>query len=302
MNERRKRKGIMLARPYERRRLTEPKFGWASAPFITCQPKLDGERCVACADSVTKEVVLLSSTALPFPYFHHIKDALREFFDVYPDVKLDGELYIHGQPFEVISSIAGRTTNQHPDEELLEYHIFDVAHPDNLLQSNRLLKLTTWYGDFFYKHSFLKAVQSRAIDNDYRVVENEIASAVANGYEGIILRHPLKQYEEKRSSWIMKFKPRKVDIYVITNCIEAIDKDGYEKGMLGAFVVNSGDCGTFEVGAGTLSHKGREWVWHNQSEVVGKMLVLAYNSTHESGIPRHAVALSIHGIPDDILH
>ena len=298
MAERRKRQGIMLARPYERRRLTTPKFGWTDCVTLFTQPKLDGERCVA---SLNPEgnVTLTTSTGLRFVHLNHIKDALRQqVFAKHSGIVLDGELYRHNTPFEWIHSVASQMVAPHEEEESLEYHVFDLKLK-GYTQMERFEMLDIALSDT-NPAGPIKKVETKEVVNDYKLIEEEINSAVAQAYEGIILRHPFGDYEEKRSSWVMKFKPRSFDQYKIANMVEAVDKHGIPKGMLGAFVVED-ELGTFEVGAGAINHQGRVWIWNNQQEVLGKPLVVAYNSKTDKGIPRHAVALSIIGIPDNFL-
>ena len=299
MITRRKRAGIMLARPYEARRLTLPKFGWSTCEKVLVQPKLDGERCVAYMKD--GEVVLESSTQLPIQHLNHIrKEVKRLLTSLNSNVKLDGELYRHATPFEWIASVVSQQHAPHAEEASLQYHVFDINMPI-ITQQSRIYMLDALL--FAYSLDLQSVLQVRTLEVPCspESVESEIATATANSYEGIIIRHPRGIYEEKRSSYVMKFNPRSFDTYRIMNFVEAIDKNGTPKGCLGAFVVDSGDCGAFEVGAGTLTQNGREWVWRNQDQVWGKDLVVAYNSKHESGIPRHAVALSIAGIPDNLL-
>ena len=298
MITRRKRSGIMLARPYEARRLTHPKFGWSTCEKVLVQPKLDGERCVAYMKD--GEVVLESSTQLPIQHLNHIREEVKQLFStVTKAIKLDGELYRHATPFEWIASVASQQHAPHAEESSLQYHVFDLNVPA-VSQQTRIYFLDGLFAEYPDLQNVVR-VRTLEVPCSPESVESEIATATANAYEGIIIRHPRGIYEEKRSSYVMKFKPRSFDTYRIMNFVEAIDKHGTPKGCLGAFVVDSGDCGAFEVGAGTLTQNGREWVWLHQGEVWGKDLVVAYNSKHDSGIPRHAVALSIAGIPDNLL-
>ena len=298
MSERRKRQGIMLARPYERRRLTVRKFGWSDSGTVLIQPKLDGERCLARTE-YAEDVSLTTSTGLRFTHLNHIKSALYTWiFNKHSGLTLDGELYRHNTPFEWIHSVASQEITPHEEEESLEYHVFDIKI-HGYTQTERLSLLEIIF-DGVPANSPIKLVPTKEVANNYQLVEEEINLAVSQAYEGIIIRHQLGEYEEKRSSWVMKFKPRSFDQYPIVDVVEAVDKHGTPKGMVGAFVVED-EMGRFEVGAGAINHQGRVWVWNNSQEVLNKPLVVAYNSKTDKGIPRHAVALSIIGIPDNFL-
>ena len=90
------RQGIMLCSPFEESRLKK----WR-APYIL-QPKLDGIRCRAIVEG-KGNVKLLSSEENEILSVPHINAQLESL--KIDKLELDGELYIHGTPFETIESI-----------------------------------------------------------------------------------------------------------------------------------------------------------------------------------------------------
>ena len=129
-----RRKNIQLAYPFEESRLAKWK-----PPYIV-QPKLDGVRCRAIPiknGSEQNNYTIVSSEENPFWCLPHIQVALDE---LNLDIELDGELYIHNEPFEYISSISSRDVNCHPDYEKLEYHIFDLVD-ENMITLDRMSNL-----------------------------------------------------------------------------------------------------------------------------------------------------------------
>jgi ATP-dependent DNA ligase len=57
-------------------------------------------------------------------------------------------------------------------------------------------------------------------------IMEKLEEFMANNYEGIIVRHPDAPYERKRSTNIMKFKPRREDFYTIIGAEEEISIHG----------------------------------------------------------------------------
>ena len=114
------RTGIMLAHPASDRRVQQlgERF------FI--QPKLNGERCWV--EWFNRETpMLISSYGNEFT-LPHITAALIQ--QNLQGIRLDGELYIHGEPFETIHSIASASRKEvHPRWEEMQYHIFDFKLP-----------------------------------------------------------------------------------------------------------------------------------------------------------------------------
>ena len=102
---------------------------------VYIQPKLDGVRCLIQAEftDVFKDlkVKAYSRTGKEWKNIDHILQDLVPFFDKYPNVILDGELYNHDlkDDFESIISLVRR---QKPDDidmiesrDLVQFHCYD---------------------------------------------------------------------------------------------------------------------------------------------------------------------------------
>jgi ATP-dependent DNA ligase len=117
---------------------------------------------------------------------------------------------------------------------------------------------------------------------------------LAQKYEGIIIRHPFKTYERKRSKWIMKFKPKKTDLYKIIGVNQAADVHGNLKNMMGAFECKGDDGTEFNVGAGMLTHPQREFYWNNPEHAIGKDCLVQYqNINSKSGRPIFGLCVEV---------
>lgn len=269
-------KGIMKAYPFEEKRLAK----W-EPPYIV-QPKYDGVRCRA-VPLDNGDFLLLSSEENPIFSVPHINEALERSV---PQWELDGELYQHEFSFEEIVSITSRTVNLHPDFRAISFHIFDVVR-ENQRQASRIAAINS-----------LKLETSLTIA-PYWICESldEIMRAydqiLESGYEGIIVRHFFAPYERKRSTNVMKFKPKKEDTYVIEDYQEEYSIEGQPKGSLGALVCRSGDGDTFKVGTG-FSTEDRQTMWRDREALRGKVARVQYQHlTSGKKVPRFPVFVEV---------
>lgn len=274
------RSGIMLAQPFEERRLNK----WTSGNII--QPKLDGERCRA-VFGPDKKVTLYSSECNIITSVPHI-NAQLESMNI-SDSELDGELYIHEKDFDKIHSIVSRKVNQHFLSDTMEFHIFDIV--DSLVpQDLRLFALEKLFSD-------VKLPNIKIVSHEWVVDMESIMEVLKRykdeGYEGFILRHPKAPYIRKRSPYMMKFKPKKDDVYKIVGYKEEMSITGHPKGRLGAFILSSDDGANFSVGSG-LNDNDRYIYWQNRDELIGKWCEVQYQHiTPKNKVPRFPVFVQL---------
>ena len=132
--DRPKRTGVMLAYPFEEKRLAK----WEPPYFV--QPKLDGERCRIIVQNGV--VLMLSSTEEIITSCPHIAQRALEKL---PAGEYDGELYRHGWSFEEIHSVVSRRVNLHPDHEQIQFHCFDlIENAQQLVRLSYLCGMSTW--------------------------------------------------------------------------------------------------------------------------------------------------------------
>jgi len=276
------RQGIMLCYPFEEKRLNK----W-DPPFLI-QPKLDGDRCRAIIGP-EGNAVLLSSEENVVESVPHINEALKNLH--LRNVELDGELYIHGAPHEAIHSIVSRTENLHPDYKLAEFHIFDIVSSEvQLTRASKLIDLFPAFQDF----GPLQRVNSKLVESLDEIMQ-ELDRYIQRGYEGFVLRNIEAPYVRKRSVNMMKFKPRKEDLYEIVGTVEEVSKDGVPKMALGALVCRGDDGTLFNVGSGSLlTREAREKLWAVREDLPGKWARVKYqHMTSARGVPRFPVVVEI---------
>lgn len=274
------RSGIMLCYPFDPRRLEK----WATEYFI--QPKFDGDRCRAVVTE-ERQVTLLSSECKVITSVPHINKALAK--SAFPPGEYDGELYIHGTRHQDLRSIVSRTQNLHPDHDLVEYHIFDTVSDQPQQDRVEFLQTTP--------HEWPLVDVPTHLCSSLEKLEELYNLYTSEGYEGIILRKWGSQYIRKRSTEVMKFKPRREDNYLIIGVREEHDIWGKPKGRLGAFTCTGDGAESFDVGSGPiLTAEGRAEYWKNPP--VGKILNVRYQELFESGKPRFPVAYRIMEVKD----
>jgi DNA ligase len=276
-------KNIMKCMPFEEKRLNK----W-SPPYI-CQPKFDGVRCraIPLESPTLVNYVLVSSEENVIFSVPHLNEAFKTLTRYTGQVhEFDGELYRHGLAFEEIVSITSRTENMHPNYRDIQFHLFDVINNDP--QYQRQITVENLRGK-------VEDIQVAPYWVCYSLddVLGVYDELVNKGYEGIIVRNYAAPYERKRSTQVMKFKPKKEDSYVIIGSEEEIDKAGEPKGSLGALICMSGDGLTFNVGTG-FSAQQRQVLWEDRESLVGKVAKIKYQHiTTGKGVPRFPVFVEI---------
>lgn len=293
-----KRKDIMLCQPLDDKNLTRI---FRDAGAVLVQPKLDGERCWVCATASSLNTLsLVSSTGRNIYSVPHIFYAVRSFLAFagapYP---LDGELYAHGKSFEEIASIVSRTANIHEDYTSLRYHVFDIKTRD--AQADRITKLQAdllrWSAQ---EPEWADCIVS--VPTELCLTVEEVHEAYSKycgqGYEGIIVRHPLAPYKIGRPWYILKFKPKREDVYAYVGMEEAISADGSAFGRTGAIICSDAEGQEFKVGPGVgMSHRQLEDMWANRSHYASaphSVRVQYQNLTETGGVPRFGKFIDIY--------
>jgi len=291
------RTGIMLAYPYEPKRLSQ----WASTgpAYGYIQPKLDGIRCRSILMNET--ATLLSSEENEFHSLPTLSKILSAFSSHYGrDLELDGELYLSNGNFQRLCSLAKRNT---PSEEefLVEYHIFDVFDPYNedLSQEDRF-DLRQKVFDSLNSMSefcseFIREVPTFKVPLLEESINPILASFIESGYEGFILRKADAPYYRKRTTTMLKMKPRKEDSYKIVGFVEEISIEGTPKGSLGSLQLTDGTGETFSVGTGSfLTRENRNLLWETRESLLGKTATIKYQDlTSDRKVPRFPALISI---------
>ena len=210
---------------------------WTNKVYM--QPKLDGVRCLIQLND-KGEVYAYSRTGKPWLNIAHILEDLEYFFEIHPDVILDGELYNHDlrDDFEKIISLVRKQkpTDQQRLEasELVQFHCYDYFESAmNESYSYRKDQLCTsdMYSDC------VKFVPTKQVKSDKEAKLIHDYNTIGSGYEGSILRLD-GPYQCKRSYNLQKFKDFHDDEATI---VGYVDGKGKREGTLGKFLMQDDD-------------------------------------------------------------
>ena len=147
------RKKPMLAYP-----VSDKPIDYTKPTFI--QPKLDGVRCLIQNEKREgyEVVVAYSRTGKVWKNINHILGSLRPFFDKYPNVILDGELYNHDlkDDFESIISMVRKTKPTEEDRSIsrknVQFHCYDIVDEKIRFEARNEFILQELYENYDYVH------------------------------------------------------------------------------------------------------------------------------------------------------
>ena len=184
---------VMLASPYDEKKLEYPVYA---------EPKIDGVRCIAAIDTT---VSMLTRNGHDLGNFPHIREALFNSFP--PGTVVDGEL-VSPQGFQDTMKQVFRKDNI--DTSMFCYHIFDVLTITEFNVTTKTpyvsrLNRRKEYGKKNKYNGILIFVPSRFCTDD-KMVKETYDLAIAEGYEGLVLKDPEAHYVQKRSRAWMKVK------------------------------------------------------------------------------------------------
>lgn len=293
--------GPMLAQKYDPKKVAFP---------CVVQPKLDGIRCLA---YVTEEGIVLRSRddkPIVMPHIAEELAGLRVLEQALaPGTVLDGELYLHGLPFQELS---GHVRRELADErkQQIEYHIYDLVNaPDGEVHFKSYDRRYTWLANLLgwrpREHGKLRLVpwESAATPEEVQALER---GYVAQGYEGAMVRtkgiakatkknpdpQPTDDFYEaqwhggaRRSWFLQKVKTFEDEEGTITGIEEEFDLDGAPKGRTGKFVALDRHGTEFRCSGITDEMKADSWA--NPGKYIGQTFTFKFFGRSEGGVPRH---------------
>lgn len=258
--------------------------------------KLDGFRCYITKDG------MFSRTHHKIVSCPHIFEEIKEIFESFEDMIIDGELYSHElrEDFNKVASLISRTKNL--DESFLEetksvikFHIFDWHQANNPLPYNKrcnmfiknkesfkfLDNLNTTGGEEF---DYFITVNQIQVDS-FEEVELFLDKAIEEGFEGIMLRKPDMLYDEGRSSNLIKYKRFEDAEYKVVDIQEGV---GNHIGQASIIVCEDKNGTRFSAGTGKgWDENAKKQLFLNKEKYIGKMATIVYQDlTPEENVPR----------------
>jgi len=258
------------------------------------QPKLDGMRCIATKNG------LFSRNALHIVSCPHIVEQLKPFFEKYPHIVLDGELYNHEYKdnFDELMSIFKRTKPSKEDleksKELGQFHIYDCANSVELRNFPFRMRTATLgaiigeglsarYGNILKECESIVIVPTSFIYTA-EDAKNLLEKYLSEGYEGQIIRTDA-EYQNKRTKDLLKDKEWKDSEFELIRFEEG--KGNWAgKAKKAWFKLDDGSGREFKASVkGTMAYTKQLLI--DKDKYVGKMCTVTYCPQRTpDGIPR----------------
>lgn len=203
---------------------------------------------------------------------------------------LDGELVFkrskgRSKDFNEVSGLVRRQDKEALKEKSarLVYLVYDFIPPkgyEDMTQYIRANMLASSRAD---------NVRVGFLANKYEITEF-FESALANGFEGVMLRDPYSFYEAgKRSKGLIKMKKFDTDEFAITGYVEG---KGKLEGKIGAFKVKTPEGKEFSVKVASTDEELAH-MWNYRTCYINAMLTVKFQGKSENGIPRFPIGLGI---------
>ena len=232
--------------------------------------KYDGVRVIAIVQKGS--ATLYSRNGKILPNFNLIEDALSK--PEYNGLVFDGE--VMSEDFQTLMKQVHRKSGANTEDaylalfDMLTLEEFEAGYTPITSVERRKRMIDTVIED-----SKIKVVDAFSVDFDTEEGQAEFDKlnkhALAEGYEGLMIKPDSEGYKCKRSHAWLKVKPF---IEVTLKVVSLEEGTGKNEGMLGALVVEGEDDGKFfhvNVGSG-LSDDMRKDVWAAQDKVVGQLV------------------------------
>lgn len=272
----------MLAQTYEPNTTKKKKNDIVYPCYV--QPKLDGLRCLIYKNHDT--IICQSRTGTRFTSIQHIINELIPFFESFPSIILDGELYTNQIPFEELAGMIKKKKIEKDQEKLcyIQYHIYDILSSFSFEQRFQFIQQN------IHSFQFIFPVETILTDSKEQF-KNYFSQFIEQGYEGIMLRNINGMYRENYRSYdLQKYKEFVEDEYTI---IDYKEGDGRDKGTVIWICETNGK--TFSVRPrGTIEI--RKDFFKKGKEYIGKKLTVIFQELSEMGIPRFPVGKAIRDV------
>jgi len=251
------------------------------------QYKFNGHRCMMQRDG--DNIIAYSRRGKYIDTLNHMTNELN----LPKDVVLDGELYIHGQSLQSISSLVKR---QQPDSVKLKFVVYDAILENDkdapfyerykLLMQFFRQSSSTVASPGIHRYSMLDGRIVLAGTKKITVedeVDQRFQEAKEKGFEGLILRPEDSIYQiGRRTNSIIKVKSRFDDEFKVVDI---------EESRFGTAVLHLAlkDGRTFKATAPGNQYE-KDQALHQKEKYIGKRVTVEYAELTDDGVPFHCVA------------
>lgn len=192
----------------------------------------------------------------------------------WPNMAMDGELWIARQLFDTASGIVRSAQADNKDWRRLKFMVFDLPeHGGTFGQRVQAMEQIS-----AYDIAWLQPIPQFRVD-DAAELEARLETWVAAGSEGLMLHHQDALYRSGRSQDLLKYK-----LYddAEARVVGYTEGKGKYAGLVGALVVEREDGRRFRLGSG-LSDEER-----TAPPAIGTWVTYRYNGYTSTGLPRFA--------------
>lgn len=253
--------------------------------------KIDGTRCsFYYKDGVIKTASRGGGDYDPACQHFINNEKLISFFENHPDYILDGELYKHGKSLQQISGAARLEKNAY-DCDWLEYYIYDVMIP-NMPFKDRLeileeIKEELGLGfnpERIWKEGELQMQMVPQVKvSGWLNIKNLHDKYVSEGWEGVVIRDPSKNYKfGGRGNEMIKVKMYQDSEFLVTGISEGLRDEDL------CFTCVTEDGKEFKakpMGSRELKQAYR----NNLDQIIGKMATVKFFYYSDDGTPLQPV-------------
>jgi DNA ligase-1 len=270
----------MLAKKYSDER---QRINWASG--VGVQIKLNGSRMIA------TKAGLFTRQGEKYTSVPHIEQALKPFFEKYPNAVLDGECFNYDlrEKLNELMSLVRKTVNitqadTARSREIVRYYVYDgfgcgASESDGYMKRKTALDVALTRE----KIDFIEDVETFIVHSEeaFLTLYN---SFLEDRQEGAMVRILDKPYENKRSKYLLKYKPTMDSEFEIVAITEG---KGNWAGRARIITLKMEDGRLFDADfKGTMEEA--EQFLKDSKKYVGKRVTIFYNAFTGLGIPNYA--------------
>lgn len=240
--------------------------------------KLDGVRVLAFFDPDKDTVSMYTRNGKQLHNFGHVEQEIRD--KIMPGFEvpyiLDGEMV--SKSFQALMKQVHRKENVEATDA--KFAVFDMIAQHEFTKGKSILGcadrdafVRALFVDKEFDHMF--ALEKHRVNLDtpqgYKKYLSFNKEAIANGFEGVMIKDVDAPYECKRSHHMLKAKPF---IEVTLNVMDIEQGTGRNEGRLGAFVCKGTDGDkTIEVNVGSgFSDQQRDDFWMQRDKIVNQLV------------------------------
>lgn len=252
------------------------------------QPKLDGVRILTVVDFESRTVVQYTRNGKVLENFSHITDYLLANLDNFGrSYVLDGEIVSHSFQ-DLMKQVHRKDDVQAGDARLCLFDILPLVEfkqGKSVMGQRRRSEFLNNFKNIFADSNFIEIIPQIEVNLDEFMGEIEYKDynkkAIADGFEGIMIKDPDAKYQCKRDVAWLKQKPF-IEVSLAVTAVE--EGTGRNNGKLGALVCEGVDDGKriiVNVGSG-LTDDQRSEFWAAKESLIGQVVEVRADAATQS--------------------